>query len=422
MSPVRARPAFLFLSALCLALGVLWPGRAEPPEYSVALDGWEETEDGWTVFRLSVCRDGRFLQTLEERTDSLLQYDGMEARAARGELFSLEDLNFDGYDDVKVLYENFRNGAYDAFLYDPETERFYEEPTFIQITAPAVQAPYVFSMGASGAAYTYFYRYEYTRDKGYTLSAELAVLSGYDVCEVGFVETLYEDGAALPLRWWADGGELDPLWTEASLAVDPAHKWDIRARNFWDPEYAPPACSQAEAAARLAYSGVLYGDTSLFADPAAGETWRWCWERGDLEYTLLDLDGEGTNELLVQWREDPGGLNAVFRWDGGKIVCWQLDTVETTCRDYPLRDGSMVRQYDYGGASTYTRFRYCADGTEETQGELYARYHPWNENDRRPCPFYSVDGREVDEAAFDAALAETVTGQCLDRAAWRPLP
>lgn len=50
----------------------------------------------------------------------------------------MEDLNFDGYDDVKVLYENFRNGAYDAFLYDPETERFYEEPTFIQITAPAV--------------------------------------------------------------------------------------------------------------------------------------------------------------------------------------------------------------------------------------------------------------------------------------------
>ena len=422
MSPVGARRTFLLLAALCLALAVLGPGRAGPPEYTVALEDWEETEDGWKVLHLSVYRDGRFLQTLEERTDSLVQYDSLEAMAARGELFSLEDLNFDGYDDVKVLYENSRSGAYDAFLYDPETELFYEEPTFTQIPDPAVQAPYVFGTEVNGVAYAYLYRYEYTRDKGYSLSVELAARSDYSFCEVGFVEWLDEDGEAQPPRWYADGRELDPLWTEASLALDPDHKWDIRSINFWDLEHASPTYTQAEAAARLVYSGVRYGDTSLFADPADGENWRWCRERGDLEYTLLDLDGDDVSELLVQWREDPGQMNAVFHWDGGKIVCWQLDTVEMTCRDYPLRDGTMVRQYDYGGASTYTRFRYRADGTKEVLGEVYARCHPWNENDRRPCPFYSVDGREVDRAAFDAALAETVTSQCLDRSAWRPLP
>ena len=39
----------------------------------------------------------------------------------------------------------------------------------------------------------------------------------------------------------------------------------------------------------------------------------------------MDVDGDGTEELLVQYENSTGDLNAVFDYDSGWINCWELD-------------------------------------------------------------------------------------------------
>ena len=61
---------------------------------------------------------------------------------------------------------------------------------------------------------------------------------------------------------------------------------------------------------------------------------------------LLDLDGDGGAELVVQMVAQPHQFNAVFHYGDGELSCWQYDIMEMSCRDYPLGDGAMVRQYE----------------------------------------------------------------------------
>ena len=79
----------------------------------------------------------------------------------------------------------------------------------------------------------------------------------------------------------------------------------------------------------------------------------------------------------------------------------------------------MVRQYDHGGSS-FRLFRYFPGGETEDTALLYARAAPDNGGSLRPCPYYEVDGGEVEEAAFQAALEELVTGWLVPREDWTP--
>lgn len=175
--------------------------------------------------------------------------------------------------------------------------------------------------------------------------------------------------------------------------------------------------------AGAAYAAFLSGDISLFdsADIYAWglDTWKdTILFYGGLEYTYLDLDGDGAEELLIQLADDPCGFNGVFHYDSGKLYCWQYDGTEGSCRDYPLKDGTMVRQYDYSGTRSYTIFRYLADGGMEELLSLFAREELIPEDSASICPYYEVDGNEVDKTVFDEQLNNLVTNQMLDRSAW----
>lgn len=175
--------------------------------------------------------------------------------------------------------------------------------------------------------------------------------------------------------------------------------------------------------AEAAYTAFLSGDMSLFDSEDRKEWSLLTWTdiilpSGGLEYTYLDLDGDGGAELLVQYADDPCTYNGVFHYSGGKLYCWQNDFSEGSCRDYPLKDGKMVRQYDFNGTRTYTIFRYNSDGHTEEISSLFAREELIPEDSGEPCPYYEVNGKETDKAAFDEKLNETVTAQMLDRSAW----
>lgn len=170
--------------------------------------------------------------------------------------------------------------------------------------------------------------------------------------------------------------------------------------------------------AQAAYADLLLGDFSLLED---ARTWGYPpfpAPSGDLEYATMDLDGDGISELLVQQVDAPSGYNAVFHYADGKLFCWNNDMVEMSCRDYPLQDGTMVRQHDYNGTRSYTLFRYQPDGGQEELSHLFARDTLIYDDGKTPCPYYNVDGGEVDETAFDVRLEELVVKQLLDRTAW----
>ena len=143
----------------------------------------------------------------------------------------------------------------------------------------------------------------------------------------------------------------------------------------------------------------------------------------ELEYVLLDLDGDGGAELVVQMVEQPQQFNAVFHYGDGELSCWQYDIVEMSCRDYPLEDGAMVRQYDTGTGPNryshlYTVFRYLPDGETEECASLAV--HQDTQEDGTEVFTYLVDDAEVDQDTFAAEFEELVGSRLLSLEDWIP--
>lgn len=178
--------------------------------------------------------------------------------------------------------------------------------------------------------------------------------------------------------------------------------------------------------AMAAYSSFLSGDISLF-DSEQLRIWGlegWSdFLQSDLtyEYTYLDLDGDGIEELLIQMEDAPLCYNAVFHYADGAMFCWNEDMVEMTSGDYPLQDGTMVSEYSFNDTILYTVFRYLPDGERETLFDLYARESLIYEDSDLPCPYYEIDGIEVDHGVFVEQLEELITKQLLPRSAWTVL-
>ena len=174
--------------------------------------------------------------------------------------------------------------------------------------------------------------------------------------------------------------------------------------------------NHSEQIAQTAYFDFLSGDVSLLEDNEIGQYWvDVILPNSELEYVFLDLDGDEVSELLIQEIDSPESYNAVLHYHDGKLLCWNFDTMETTCRDYPLQNGTMVRQYDYDGSSNWTVFRYLPDGEMKKLFDLFAHYEVINYDD---FPHYEIDGIEVDQTTFESELDERITNQMLERSIW----
>lgn len=166
------------------------------------------------------------------------------------------------------------------------------------------------------------------------------------------------------------------------------------------------------------YEQFLSGDMSVLKE-SSKERWYIPELTGkrEYEYTLLDLDQDGIDELLVQSVDDPGGYNAVFHYEDEEIVCWDSDSMEMICYDYPLQDGLMVNEYDYGGSISYIVFQYLPTGETETVKTFFIREEsmygePLDE------PTYKIDDVEVTKDEFEEILNSDINGKRLDRSAW----
>lgn len=179
--------------------------------------------------------------------------------------------------------------------------------------------------------------------------------------------------------------------------------------------------SALEEAALNAYASFLLGDRTLLNEV---EREKWYLpdfqdEGAKYEYTYLDLDGDHVVELIIQMAGDPCGYNAVFHFEDGRLFCWNSDAMEMSCRDYLLNDGTMARQYDYNGACSYTLFRYLDNGQTEDIASMFSREELVPEDSLAPCPYYEIDGKEVEKAVFDEMLTSLMTDRILTGAAWK---
>lgn len=172
--------------------------------------------------------------------------------------------------------------------------------------------------------------------------------------------------------------------------------------------------------AMTAYTRFLQGDRALL-DESQTDMWYIPDFQDDMlqyEYTYLDVNADGSSELLVQLADDPCGYNGVFHYEEGRIYCWNSDSAEMSSRDYPLKDGIMVSQYDYAGTRTYTLFKYNADGSKANISTLLAREELHPEDSTEKCPYYAIDGIEVDKNEFDKKLNALVLDRLLERTKW----
>lgn len=169
-----------------------------------------------------------------------------------------------------------------------------------------------------------------------------------------------------------------------------------------------------------AYSAFIGGDRSLLDSEQSAEWWIPDFSDGGLqyEYTYLDLDGDGGDELLVQTADAPGVYNAVFHFDGEKLICWNSDGADMSSYDYPLRDGTMVRQYEFNGMRSYTLFKYNSDGEKEDIANMFLRDELIPEYSSEKYPYYEVNGEEVDKDVFDKRLNELVSSRLTERSVW----
>lgn len=101
-----------------------------------------------------------------------------------------------------------------------------------------------------------------------------------------------------------------------------------------------------------------------------------------------------------------------------KIVCWSSDIVEMNCVDYPLNNGLMVNEYDYGGAVSYLIYNFTKDGKQQIISELFIRESLDFEDNTRKCPEYTIDGEEVEKDIFEQERKEKILDHVLKRSSW----
>ena len=141
---------------------------------------------------------------------------------------------------------------------------------------------------------------------------------------------------AVALTACAGGGE--PPAPSGSPAPAPLEALKEPANSM--PVSPPLSPAPVSAEALAAYRALLAGEPGALDRPPEGLELHQVTlpPAEELEYVLLDLDGDGGAELVVQMVAQPHQFNAVFHYGDGELSCWQYDIVEMSCR----RHGTAV--------------------------------------------------------------------------------
>lgn len=137
------------------------------------------------------------------------------------------------------------------------------------------------------------------------------------------------------------------------------------------------------------------------------------------EYTYLDLDDDGDEELIVRSQDDPKSFTAVFYTKDNMVYCGWLDPGDSIPFSYPIDNGYMVSEHHEDGLINYSILKsnfgegYNSKSVCEFFTNTKIADDPGN-----PYPHYRIDGKEVSKEEFEEKLKTMITDHLLDRDAW----
>lgn len=137
------------------------------------------------------------------------------------------------------------------------------------------------------------------------------------------------------------------------------------------------------------------------------------------EYTYLDLDDDGDEELIVRSQDDPKSFTAIFYTKDNMVYCGWLDPGDSIPFSYPIDNGYMVSERHEDGLINHSilksKFGEGYDAKSVCEFFTNTRIADDPEN---PYPHYRIDGKEVPKEEYEEKLKTMITDHLLDRDAW----
>ena len=180
----------------------------EPPVQEV----YERRDDVFYVRLFVFDKEGTLMQELEMSSPYLLYLNEEHPEW----LVHLEDVNFDGKEDVLVRYSDIRYAMWDAFLWKENAGEFREELSFSQIEEYEVhpEAQYIEGGYGSGGDGYWLYRYNYDSERGFWCMGGLFVYFVEEDEEERYMEFIYEDGGYLYHTHDIPWEQVSDLWKD----------------------------------------------------------------------------------------------------------------------------------------------------------------------------------------------------------------
>lgn len=171
--------------------------------------------------------------------------------------------------------------------------------------------------------------------------------------------------------------------------------------------------------AEEAFRRVFSSDNSSLAEGDMERYWADNFSNEDLVYLLMDVDGDGEAELLLQHKSGPAASNAVLDCRYGFVYVWQADYAGGSSFDYPLRDGRMVSESHSGYSSSYAIYRYGPMGDREYLESFYhASAGGWSGETGEP-EIWQHNGEDVTQEEFEQLMEKQITSQMLEPSMWQ---
>ena len=154
-----------------------------------------------------------------KHTSTLLEpkYTILSGDSKKSKIAKLEDVNFDGFDDLLLLYDNKKSSKWSAYLWDDEAKKFCENEEFKDIGFYRIDTENERIWGQTyyGSDYS-IETYAYTQDKGFQMDRKLLVTRVYGgdptVKNLVYEEYAVNDGEEVMTANPVNYSEVDDYW------------------------------------------------------------------------------------------------------------------------------------------------------------------------------------------------------------------
>ena len=160
------------------------------------------------------------------------------------------------------------------------------------------------------------------------------------------------------------------------------------------------------------YASLLQGDLSAVAEEDR-ETAELFFQTAadseiDVEYTFVDLNGDGEEELFLRFADSPA-IHRIFHEEDGVLYCVHEKDMEMNHWFTPLTDGTLLSTYDYNNAFSYAVYQMDENWDLTEVDTWFYRYgESDNPNDNFAVPSWSHGGQDLDRETFSRQFKEQV--------------